>query len=449
MRQMGISVDDVTDPSSVKTRFPTKATSSNSSPLARVPSNQMSPVRMEAVEASLPKKKGYMAYAEEYREPAVVPMEKPVAVAAPSSSTKAREEFLKSLGIDNMDVPDVLNCPQNDAVASRASQEYVKKTAALASHDSNSGNDDGPRSFIPQRQPDITLGIRKAVRHATNSSPEPSLPISHGVERELDGLSVDEIKNMGNRSFEEGDFRKAIRLYTRAIERDPSNAALYSNRSACYLQAAKQMGIDTRTMALRDADKTVELRPDWFKGYSRKGDALFKLERYSEAAVAYERGLALDPQNTNLMHSLGEARNSAGNIAHQRSASWSTQPAKSENLRSAAGKSARELLEEMKESMQRESKDCMMIGNDYRTEQLRRFREGDSRSTSSLSNQRSHHYEDHNDTEVSPDPLRKLDKSQIEPQFSSEAAAAYQQKILEEYRRKKAARNNSSSSFTY
>lgn len=472
MRQMGISTDDVVDPVNVKTKFPTKSQTT--------PSASMSPKRVEAVDEAVVKKRGYHSYVEELRETVnVAPMAQPtITRAAPPSN--AREQFLKSLGIDNMDVPlqPQLQQTQQQSVSSsaaaaaaagapsRASQEFARPSAAAAAHSSHDSAEDGPgpRSFMAKPTPDITLGLRKPQSKAKSVDGEHgghSLG-AHPADRELDALTVEEIKTLGNKAFEEGDFRRSIRLYTRALERDTRNAALYSNRSACYLQAAKQMGIDTRLMALRDAEKTIELRPDWFKGYSRKGDALFKLERFPEAAVAYERGLALDPTNTNLMHSLGEARNAAGSIQHTRSASWSTQPQSVDSLRKAQGKSAHDLMEEMRESLRNEAKECVAIGNDYRAQQLQKFREQQTssksgRGSSDRSTSRLSARDDTEDDEFSrgggggdgshPRSSSRLDSVREDETFGSRAAAAYQQSLLEQYRRKKA--TAAASSFTH
>lgn len=453
MRQMGISVDDVKDPTAVKTKFPSRA--SADAPLSErpfVPNNRDTSERvsaipsskMESIDAAVIKKKGYQAYADELQERNVVPSATPSQRAAPVSD--ARLEFLRSLGIDNMDVPP----PGPAVVTSRASQEYVKphRAAATASHDSLGSEEagPGPRSFMSNPAPDITLGMRKSsLKRGDDSAPQ-----LQAIDRELEGLTVDQIKNLGNDSFEQGDFRKAIRLYTRAIESDPRNGALYSNRSACYLQAAKQMGIDTRMMALRDADKVIELRPDWFKGYSRKGDALFKLEKFSEAAVAYERGLALDPENINLMHSLGEARNAAGGVPHMRAASWSTQPQSVENLRRASGKSAHELMQEMRDSLRQQSQDCIAVGNEYREQQLQHFRcqASTGRSSSSMKRNPYESEDRSDDSQVGQNPrsTSRLDSVRDDETFGSKAAAAYQQSLIEQYRRKKAAQ---SSSFTH
>jgi len=56
--------------------------------------------------------------------------------------------------------------------------------------------------------------------------------------------------------------------FTEAINIDPSNHVLYSNRSGSYA-SLKQFD-----KALEDATKVTEIKPDWPKGWSRKGAAL-------------------------------------------------------------------------------------------------------------------------------------------------------------------------------
>lgn len=79
--------------------------------------------------------------------------------------------------------------------------------------------------------------------------------------------------------------------FTQAIEIEPTNHILYSNRSAAY--ASKK----DYENALKDADKVTELKPDWAKGWGRKGAAKHGLGDLLGAHDAYEEGLKLDPNN--------------------------------------------------------------------------------------------------------------------------------------------------------
>lgn len=76
-----------------------------------------------------------------------------------------------------------------------------------------------------------------------------------------------------------------------AIEADPSNHVLYSNRSGAYA-SLKQWD-----KALEDATKTTELKPDWSKGWGRKGAALHGTGDLVGAVDAYEQALKLDENN--------------------------------------------------------------------------------------------------------------------------------------------------------
>ena len=105
--------------------------------------------------------------------------------------------------------------------------------------------------------------------------------------------SVSELKHLGNKAFSEGNFLEAIAHFTQALLQDPQNYILYSNRSACYAS------LQNYQKALEDAEKCVELKPDWSKGHTRKGLAYYYLDLYSESAASYQKALDLDPENSN------------------------------------------------------------------------------------------------------------------------------------------------------
>ncbi|CAA0823055.1 Tetratricopeptide repeat (TPR)-like superfamily protein [Striga hermonthica] len=100
------------------------------------------------------------------------------------------------------------------------------------------------------------------------------------------------LKDQGNEFFKAGNYLKAAALYTQAIKKDPSNHTLYSNRAAAFLHLVKL------NKALSDADTTISLKPDWEKGYFRKGCVLEAMERYEDALAAFQVSLKYNPQSS-------------------------------------------------------------------------------------------------------------------------------------------------------
>lgn len=79
---------------------------------------------------------------------------------------------------------------------------------------------------------------------------------------------------------------------------DPTNHVFYSNRSGAYASLKQYED------ALKDATQCVEIKPDWAKGYQRKGLAEFYLNMFEAAEKSYETGLKIDPNNQLLQDGL-------------------------------------------------------------------------------------------------------------------------------------------------
>jgi stress-induced-phosphoprotein 1 len=75
-------------------------------------------------------------------------------------------------------------------------------------------------------------------------------------------------KELGTKAFQAKDFETAIKHFSVAIEQNPQDHALFSNRSACHFN---QNNFD---QAASDAEECINVKPDWAKGYMRKGLAL-------------------------------------------------------------------------------------------------------------------------------------------------------------------------------
>ncbi|CAM9643839.1 unnamed protein product, partial [Hapterophycus canaliculatus] len=77
----------------------------------------------------------------------------------------------------------------------------------------------------------------------------------------------------------------------------------FSNRSAAYLKLG-----DAKSKALKDAEKCMELAPEWSKSFSRLGSAQHALGRFDAAVQTLKAGLVLDPSNSGLESSLAVAK---------------------------------------------------------------------------------------------------------------------------------------------
>lgn len=113
---------------------------------------------------------------------------------------------------------------------------------------------------------------------------------------------ADGLKAEGNKLFAAKDFKGAVEKFSEAIAIEPTNHVLYSNRSGAYA-SLKQFH-----QALEDANKTIELKPDWAKGWGRKGAALHGTGDLVAAVEAYEEALKLDPANAQAKAGLDSVR---------------------------------------------------------------------------------------------------------------------------------------------
>lgn len=112
--------------------------------------------------------------------------------------------------------------------------------------------------------------------------------------------SIEELKQLGNDAFKNGNNDDAIKHWSDAISQCNDNndkdilKVLYSNRSGAYLK------IKNKDNAIDDANKCISLDRSWTKGYIRKGDALHSQLKYVEAYNSYNEGSRLDSNDKSI-----------------------------------------------------------------------------------------------------------------------------------------------------
>jgi len=106
-----------------------------------------------------------------------------------------------------------------------------------------------------------------------------------------------EHKQAGNEAFSAGNWLLAVTEFTAAIGEDPSDHVFFSNRSAANLKLLRTAD------AVADAEHCLRLSPEWVKGFSRLGAALWADRQLKEAVEAFDKGLKLDPENEGMIQS--------------------------------------------------------------------------------------------------------------------------------------------------
>jgi len=114
-----------------------------------------------------------------------------------------------------------------------------------------------------------------------------------------------ELKNKGNDALSKGHVSEALNLYTSAIELEPNNHVLFSNRSAAFCKSKEF------EKALDDAVACTRINPAWGKGWQRKATALEFQGRFAEAVLAYDEGLKVDKENLTLKEGRKQAMRNA------------------------------------------------------------------------------------------------------------------------------------------
>jgi len=158
---------------------------------------------------------------------------------------------------------------------------------------------------------------REQMRNMVKENAEQAEAAQQQTEQTAEGrhqARVDFKKKAGNDAFKSGDYQQAAVLYTEALALDDTAPALYSNRAACFLKLGRY------EQAREDAQKCVELNPDFAKGHFRLALALQAEQKFEEACVAFNRTLKLEPKNKDAQQGLRMAEVQGERLRRQQAA---------------------------------------------------------------------------------------------------------------------------------
>ncbi|KAL6893648.1 hypothetical protein ACP4OV_007746 [Aristida adscensionis] len=169
------------------------------------------------------------------------------------------------------------------------------KLLVKAGADVNSANPNTPMLVA------TTNGLTDCIKYLLEAGADPNVPDHQDEMHNVRKDRKAELKLHGEKAVKRKDYVAAVELYSKAIGIDRFDATLYSNRSLCHLKIGKSQ------KALFDAEFCISLRPNWVKGYYRKGAALMSLKEYDKAMDAFEDALELGPSNAEIEKAIWEA----------------------------------------------------------------------------------------------------------------------------------------------
>ncbi|MBS4202800.1 tetratricopeptide repeat protein [Lederbergia citrea] len=107
-------------------------------------------------------------------------------------------------------------------------------------------------------------------------------------------------KNLqGIEYLQQGNYEKAIQMFTEAIEENPTDAVAYVNFANVLISVGEPQ------RAEQFLKRAIEIDEKASAAYYSYGNLYFNQEKYDEAASMFEKALAIGPESNDLYYMLG------------------------------------------------------------------------------------------------------------------------------------------------
>merc|ERR1719340_22174 len=100
----------------------------------------------------------------------------------------------------------------------------------------------------------------------------------------------DEKRGEAMSAYSEGEWEKAIGLFTEAIKINPNSAVMFAKRGMCYLKISPQ----ATNACVKDCSRAIQLNPDNAAAYKWRGRAQRLLGNFAEAAKDLSTACKID-----------------------------------------------------------------------------------------------------------------------------------------------------------
>ncbi|RXK38934.1 stress-induced-phosphoprotein 1 [Tremella mesenterica] len=158
------------------------------------------------------------------------------------------------------------------------------------------------KSLTEHRTPDVLTKLREAEKAKLEADRQAY----------IDPVKAEAAREEGNTAFKAGDFAAAVKHYTEAIKRAPTDPRGYTNRAAAY---TKLLALPE---ALKDSDEAIRNDPTFIKAYIRKAlvqqgmkdntKALETLQKAMDADVEKKHTRELETTMMKVMNELESER---------------------------------------------------------------------------------------------------------------------------------------------
>jgi tetratricopeptide (TPR) repeat protein len=127
----------------------------------------------------------------------------------------------------------------------------------------------------------------------------------NGYEALAQQTAADYYKSACAKVITSGNYKGAIKDFTKAIELNPQYDSAYSRRGYCkhFLKQYKE--------AITDYTKAIEISPGYGDAYYNRALSEYKLQDYNSSIADNTKAIELDPKNASAYQNRGVCRNDA------------------------------------------------------------------------------------------------------------------------------------------